>query len=172
MPGALSSSLWCLQFFSCMVHSPTGTSMQCQPRTFSWTRILTNACMDRCAYALTSPLEPSAVQVKTIRCMYTSILSFLRSKHCEAKRRFFTYLRFQHPISRWNHNGCTSFHILILNSRLTSLCLVLCFVSQHVWLVKDCPPGVAPVGGPAPATNAGDQPWPPQPWFRNPISRG
>ena len=148
--------------------SPTGTSMQCQPRTFSWTRMLTNAC----AYALTSPLEQSTVQVKTIRCMYASILSFLASKHCKAKRRCCAYLGFQQPISRWSHNGCTPFHVLIQNSRLTSLCLVLWFVSQHVWLVKDRPSGAAPVGGPASAANAGDQPRPPQPGFRNPIPCG
>ena len=108
--------------------SPTGTSMQCQPRTFSWTRMLTNAC----AYALTSPLEQSTVQVKTIRCMYASILSFLRSKHCKAKRRCLTYLGFQHPISRWSHNGCIPFHVLILNSRLTSLCVWCCGLSANM----------------------------------------
>ena len=108
--------------------SPTGTFMQCQPRTFSWTRMLTNAC----AYALTSPLEQSTVQVKTIRCMYASILSFLASKHCNAKRRCCAYLGFQQPISRWSHNGCTPFHVLILNSRLTSLCVWCCGLSANM----------------------------------------
>lgn len=48
-------------------------------------------------------------------------------------------------------------------------CTVL---SQHVWWLKDCPSGAAPVRWPPPAANAGDQRGSPQPWPSDTSSRG
>ena len=82
--------------------------MQCQPRTVSWTGILTNECMDVMCICLDVSFGASAVQVKTIRCMFTFVLSFLSRKHCK-KQKSCTSDEFQDPISRLSHNGPSVF---------------------------------------------------------------